>query len=159
MGNACQSCCGDSVETQMEIEAPEAAGKGGRPSGGAREDITKNYTPDMLVKLQNGFHIDLILQDKSRLDCVVKLLPDNSGIELSCDRKSRVIKFSDIRTVLYTPEQLKRVDYSAGISGTDYCVALHLAASGNCIPLFFANASDRDCFATTVEKLRSSPSA
>lgn len=98
-------------------------------------------------------------QDKSRLDCVVKLLADSSGIELSCDRKSRVIKFSDIRTVLYTPEQLKRVDYSAGISGNDYCVALHLAASGNCIPLFFSNASDRDCFATTVEKLRTSPSA
>lgn len=53
----------------MEIEAPEAAGKGGRTSGGAREDITKNYTPDMLVKLQNGFHIDLILQVRPLLIC------------------------------------------------------------------------------------------
>ncbi|PFH32282.1 IMC sub-compartment protein ISP2 [Besnoitia besnoiti] len=152
MGNACKSCCGESADTQLEVEAPENGSKTSSP----HEELLKRYTPDLLERLHKGLGIGLILQDKSRLDCIVKLTDDNSAIQLSCDRKSRMVKLSEIRNILYTPEQLKRVDCSAGISKSDYCVALHLIASGNCIPLFFADAAGRDCFVIVLEKLRDS---
>ncbi|KEP61212.1 UNVERIFIED_CONTAM: IMC sub-compartment protein ISP2 [Hammondia hammondi] len=156
MGNTCKSCCGESADTDLEIEAPE----NGYETSSSHEELPKHYRPDFLERLQKGLTIGLILQDKSRLDCKVRLTQGNSAIELSCERKSRVVNLSGIRNILYTAEQLRRVDCSAGISKDDYCVALHLTSSGNCIPLFFSNPEDRDCFVLVLQELRSaSPAA
>ncbi|CBZ50753.1 unnamed protein product [Neospora caninum Liverpool] len=152
MGNTCKSCCGEAADSQLEIETPENGSKAASPP----EDLPKRYSPEFLERLHKGLTIGLILQDKSRLDCMVKLTEGNSAIELSCERKSRVVKLSGIRNILYTAEQLRRVDCSAGISKNDFCVALHLVTSGNCIPLFFSNPEDRDCFVLVLQELRNS---
>jgi len=58
---------------------------------------------------------------------------------------------SDIKSILHTTEQLKRVESSAGITDIERCAAIHLAASGNCIPLFFTDTHDKTIFVDVVE--------
>lgn len=93
-------------------------------------------------------------QDKSRLDCRAKLSKDNKALELSCDLKSRTVELSSVKSVLHTPAQLQRVDCSAGITPGDFCVAIHLAATGNCIPFFFPTLQEKNIFVITLAKVR-----
>ncbi|CDJ45812.1 hypothetical protein, conserved [Eimeria brunetti] len=93
-------------------------------------------------------------RDKSRLQCWAKLRGDNSALELSCEKKSRTVEVGAIKSLLHTPQQLQRVDGSAGITPEDFCVALHLSASGNCIPFFFGSLRDKNLFVLTVAKIR-----
>ncbi|OEH79555.1 uncharacterized protein LOC34623869 [Cyclospora cayetanensis] len=146
MGNSCSGCCGDSEDPlQISLESLD----------GTNEALVQLFKPEMEDLLHEGLSVGLILQDKSRLDCKVKLTANNSALELSCDRKSRVVELSSVKNVLYTSEQLKRVDCSAGIAPGDFCVAIHLCSTGNCIPLFFPSVREKNLFIITLAKVRS----
>lgn len=150
MGNTCAGCCGDSSDAfQMTLEN----------LNGSDEALAQLFKPEMADILHEGVSVGLILQDKSRLDCKVKLTGNNSSLELSCDRKSRIVELSSVKSVLHTSEQLRRVDCSAGIAPGDFCVAIHLAATGNCIPLFFPSLREKNLFVITLAKIRTSGAA
>ncbi|KAL8275128.1 hypothetical protein Esti_001007 [Eimeria stiedai] len=122
---------------------------------GSEESLAQLFKPEMAEVLHQGVSVGLILQDKSRLDCKVTLTSDNKSLELSCDRKSRVVELSSVKSILHTSEHLRRVDCSAGISPGDFCVAIQLAATGNCIPLFFPSLREKNLFVITLAKVRS----
>ncbi|CDJ31304.1 uncharacterized protein EMH_0065590 [Eimeria mitis] len=145
MGNACAGCCGDSNDP---LDRPLEGIEGGD------EGLAQLFRPEMADVLHGGVSVGLILQDKSRLECRAKLSSDNKSLELSCDRKSRKVELSSVKSVLHTPEQLQRVDCSAGITPGDFCVAIHLAATGNCIPFFFPSLKDKNLFVVTLAKIR-----
>lgn len=66
----------------------------------------------------------------------------------------------DIKAILHTPEQLRRVESSAGITeSADVCAAVHLKATGNCIPLFFTSPADKAHFVECLEEARSNEAA
>lgn len=145
MGNTCAGCCGDANDPlYLPLETVQ----------GGDEGIAQLFKPEMADILHEGVSVGLILQDKSRLECRAKLSADNTALELSCDRKSRKVELSSVKSVLHTPEQLQRVDCSAGITPGDFCVAIHLAAAGNCIPFFFPTLKDKNLFVITLAKIR-----
>lgn len=148
MGNSCGGCCGDGDALQMTLESLD----------GTDESLAQLFKPQMGDTLHEGVSVGLILQDKSRLDCKVKLTADNKSLELSCDRKSRIVELSSVKSVLHTSEQLRRVDCSAGIAPGDFCAAIHLGATGNCIPLFFPSLREKNIFIITLAKVRQSGS-
>lgn len=123
---------------------------------GSDESLAQLFKPEMADILHEGVSVGLILQDKSRLECKVRLTAENNSLELSCDRKSRIVELSSVKSVLHTSEQLRRVDCSAGIAPGDFCVAIHLAATGNCIPLFFPSLREKNLFIITLAKVRTS---
>eukprot|EP01071_Lankesteria_metandrocarpae_P003565 Lankesteria_metandrocarpae@DN3040_c0_g1_i2.p1 len=102
-------------------------------------------------KLQEGVEANLILQDKTKLTCLVRYDPVNKCLLLSCDRKIRAIAIHDMKAILHTADHLRRVEASAGITDVERCAAIHLAVSGNCIPLFFADPMDKAMFVEVVD--------
>ncbi|KOB63390.1 hypothetical protein PFHG_05138 [Plasmodium falciparum HB3] len=58
----------------------------------------------------------------------------------------RMINFSDIRSLLYGEEQLKRVETQANLINDNCCLALHLDDSGNCIPIKFGSVKEKNLF-------------
>ncbi|CDJ45275.1 hypothetical protein, conserved [Eimeria tenella] len=150
MGNACSGCCGDSSDPlQVPLEA----------LSGSEQQLAQHFRPEMAEALKEGLAVGLILQDKSRLECVVRLSSSEDSLLLSCEAKSRVVPLQSIKALLHSSSQLLRVDCSAGIRPSDFCAALHLAASGNCIPLFFASLRDKNLFLITLAHVRTRSSS
>jgi len=100
-------------------------------------------------RIEEGIDVNIILQDKSRLKCKVKLDRAAKGLVLTCGAKVRTIILSEIRSILHTAEQLSRVENSAGIGVSEPCAAIHLS-TGNCIPLFFVSEDSKKCFVEVV---------
>jgi len=100
-------------------------------------------------EIENGIDVNIILQDKSRLKCKVKLDRDGKCLILTCGSKVRNIALLDIKSILHTPQELARVENSAGIGVNEPCAAIHMA-SGNCIPLFFVSEDSRRGFVKVV---------
>ncbi|KAH7648301.1 CP15 60 sporozoite 60K [Cryptosporidium bovis] len=119
-------------------------------NGSGISETNSNHGND--VGEVNTFNVKLIMQDRSKLDCEVVF--DSTSISLSGDGKCRNIGIDEIHQLLYSKEELSRVESSAGISDSDNCVAIHLKESGNCIPLFFKNQQDKERFIATASKYR-----
>lgn len=144
MGNF-KSCCSFADEhsltsTQLVIG-----------SGSGVSETNSNHGNDDANEV-NTFNVKLIMQDRSKLDCEVVF--DSTSISLSGDGKCRNIGIDEIHQLLYSKEELSRVESSAGISDSDNCVAIHLKESGNCIPLFFKSQQDKERFIATANKYR-----
>lgn len=105
---------------------------------------------EFLSKIGDGIDVEVILQDKSKLKCLLMYNKDLAALVLSCDNKTRNIPLADVKSVLHTMEQLKRVETAAGILESDPCAAIHLIQSGNCIPLFFRTMAEKDLFVQLV---------
>eukprot|EP00920_Eleutheroschizon_duboscqi_P003902 GHVT01009061.1.p1 GENE.GHVT01009061.1~~GHVT01009061.1.p1 ORF type:complete len:155 (+),score=27.94 GHVT01009061.1:500-964(+) len=140
------ACCGEAEATELEVPlspgaSPRADGRGGEKP------------PQFFAAALAGLPVSLILQDKSRMDCRVRINEGRDSIVLLCDNKVRTIALVNIKSLLHTPQQLQRVDYSAGISGADHCVAVHILETGNCIPLFFHDEDSKSYFVAVVEAL------
>lgn len=65
-----------------------------------------------------------------------------------------MIPLSDVKSLLHSRDQLKRVETRANLVDDENCVALHLLESGNCIPLRFAEAMDKHTFVEMMRKLK-----
>lgn len=176
MGNEVSFCCGTSEakETQIDfssdVEKPQDVKSIHSPPDGTNTPIMSNPRPieapvertaEMVMKEQfkehleqHGVDVHLILQDRSKLLCLVKIDTLNSLVLLSCHQKVRAIGIRDIKAVLHTPTELKRVETSAGISESDSCAAIHLLGSGNCIPLFFNSKQDKDLFVEVLREMQ-----
>ncbi|CUV07442.1 CP15/60 sporozoite 60K protein [Cryptosporidium parvum] len=144
MGNL-KSCCSFADEHSL-TSTQLVVGNG----SGASE--TASNHPQEEVNDINTFNVKLIMQDRSKLDCEVVF--DSTSISLSGDGKCRNIALDEIHQLLYSKEELSRVESSAGISDSDNCVAIHLKESGNCIPLFFNNSQDKERFVATANKFK-----
>lgn len=145
MGTIQSTCCGASGKENGagDFLTAEAAQRGA-------DDATATFRQ----RLEKGIEVHLILQDEAKLKCQVRLDRSNDFILLSCDKKVRAIGMQDIKAILHTPSELQRVESSAGITNFDTCAAIHLTASGNCIPLFFLSAADKNMFVTVLNEAR-----
>ncbi|PHJ20456.1 imc sub-compartment protein isp1 [Cystoisospora suis] len=65
-----------------------------------------------------------------------------------------MIPLSDVKALLYTKDQLQRVETRANLIDDENCVALHLLESGNCIPLRFETPKDKFCFVDLVKAIK-----
>lgn len=152
MGSEISGCCGGSLkEPQLEIATHN--NKQPLPHDRGTTLASPNDTQqkeEFLRKITNGIDAEVILQDKSKLKCLMNFNEERNALVLSCDNKTRNIPLSDVKSVLHTPEQLKRVETAAGILENDPCAAIHLAQSGNCIPLFFSSMEIKNAFVQLV---------
>jgi len=167
---ATSSCCGaqEAPETELDLspgvprisKSPrggEGSSSARRTSNGAEappaEDAMKEPTDDgmesFMTRLEEGIAVFIILQDKSRLKCKVKLATELKSLILTCGPKVRTISLADIKAVLHTVEQLNRVENAAGIGANEPCAAVHLM-TGNCIPLFFISEDDKRRFVRAI---------
>lgn len=65
-----------------------------------------------------------------------------------------MIPLSDVKSLLHTRDQLKRVETRANLVDDENCVALHLLESGNCIPLRFAEPKNKHVFVEMMKHLK-----
>ncbi|KAF8822570.1 IMC sub-compartment protein ISP1 [Cardiosporidium cionae] len=107
------------------------------------------------ARLQKGIGILVLLQDGTKLPCILCLNLTERAISISCDDKVRVIPISDIRQLLETKEQLWRVETKANLIEDPKCIALHLAESGNCIPIRFDSDGEKQNFASIIHAMKS----
>lgn len=114
------------------------------------EDIS-----ELRTRLQSGMAITVLLQDGTKLSCTLHLNPADNSLSISCEDKVRVIPLSDVKSLLYSREQLKRVETRANLVDDENCVALHLLESGNCIPIRFAEVMDKHVFVEMMKHLKS----
>lgn len=155
MGSEISSCCGGAGDRNTQVEFPALSPRESGSTTAPGDDAS--LSPAELgarEQLYEGFEVHLILQDKSRLDCQIRMDRTHEFMLLLCNKKARVIHMKDIQSILHTPEELQRVESSAGITDTETCAAIHLAASGNCIPLFFKNIKEKAIFLDIVEEAR-----
>lgn len=174
MGANSSSCCGaqEAPETELDL-SPSLPRLQKSPRGNAKtssidktqdrkredaqmsKDAEEAHSDDRMNyeefshQLEEGIDVNIILQDKSRLKCKVKLSRETKGLILTCGSKVRNIALSDIKSILHTSEQLARVENSAGIGVSEPCAAIHLS-SGNCIPLFFVSEDSKRGFVQVV---------
>eukprot|EP01068_Selenidium_serpulae_P018363 Selendium_serpulae@DN6452_c0_g1_i2.p1 len=146
MGTQISGCCGGQTK-DAQLEIATHINKQGPHDKVATPD---NNKADFLAKIQDGIDVEVILQDKSKLKCLMMYNKDVASLILSCDNKTRNIPLADVKSVLHTMDQLKRVETAAGILEGDPCAAIHLAQSGNCIPLFFRTVAEKDFFVELV---------
>eukprot|EP00923_Selenidium_pygospionis_P018018 GHVN01031585.1.p1 GENE.GHVN01031585.1~~GHVN01031585.1.p1 ORF type:complete len:160 (+),score=7.58 GHVN01031585.1:324-803(+) len=104
-----------------------------------------------LEQMVHGIGVEVILQDKSKLKCQLSYRQTDNCLVLCSDNKTRSIALADVKSVLHSAEQLKRVETAAGILETDPCAAIHLSKTGNCIPVFFASMDEKDKFVEMVK--------
>jgi len=176
MGATASTCCGSQEAPETEIDLSPSLSKptkGQTPRGGqqqangaktadpssakaddradvkAAEDLGSDAMRDFIKRIHEGIEVSIILLDKSRLQCEVKLCPATKSLVLTCGTKVRSIPFVEIKSLLHTVEQLSRVENSAGIGTEESCVAIHLT-SGNCIPLFFNSEDDKARFVRII---------
>ncbi|SCM23010.1 inner membrane complex sub-compartment protein 1, putative [Plasmodium chabaudi chabaudi] len=97
-------------------------------------------------RLKNNIQIVVLLQDGTKLPCNLQANFAEKTLCISCHQKVRMINFSDIRSLLYGEEQLKRVETQANLISGNCCLALHLDDSGNCIPIKFEAMKDKNLF-------------
>lgn len=154
MGSELSACCSGSGDRDSQVEVS------------ALSQQTDDFTPEepntvvshddineFYKRLSEGVPVNLIQQNQEKLSCTIRMDTDGEDgtvFFLSCNNKERGIPVKDIKGVLHTVEELKRIDSSAGIKDTDTCAALHLATSGSCIPLFFGTTKDKVCFVEIV---------
>jgi len=175
MGATSSSCCGaqEAPETELDLspniprlsksprnqENAKASNMEGRRTTTSEEDHAnmnanaadsdESMMTEYSKEIEKGIDVNIILQDKSRLKCKVKLDRDGKCLILTCGTKVRTILLVDIKTILHTPQELARVENSAGIGVNEPCAAIHMA-SGNCIPLFFVSEESRRSFVKAV---------
>ncbi|PFH33304.1 IMC sub-compartment protein ISP1 [Besnoitia besnoiti] len=127
-----------------------------RSSGPRREGpaVTAEQIEDLNQRLLSGMAVLVLLQDGTRLSCVLHYNAKDASLSISCEDKVRVIPLSDIKALLHTHEQLQRVETKANLVDDECCVALHLLESGNCIPLRFENVVDKCCFVDLVKQIK-----
>jgi len=151
--NAKTSAMKDRGPSSSDGEAGQKSNKAVADEGGAHLDEANRAEDAMMAeftkRIADGIDVNIILQDKSRLKCKVKLDKDAKGLILTCGTKVRTIMLSEIKSVLHTAEQLSRVENSAGIGVSEPCAAIHLS-TGNCIPLFFVSEDSKKCFVQVV---------
>jgi len=177
MGATSSSCCGaqEAPETEIDLSpniprltksprnldnAKASSAERRRPAATSNEEPQSNHdaaaadSDDPMMaeyskELELGIDVNIILQDKSRLKCTVKLDREGKCLILTCGAKVRTILLQDIKSILHTPQELARVENSAGIGVTEPCAAIHMS-SGNCIPLFFGSEESRRSFVKVV---------
>eukprot|EP00922_Rhytidocystis_sp_ex-Travisia-forbesii_P029323 GHVS01042906.1.p1 GENE.GHVS01042906.1~~GHVS01042906.1.p1 ORF type:complete len:229 (+),score=52.39 GHVS01042906.1:919-1605(+) len=103
-------------------------------------------------RLLHGLQVVLILQDRTRLTGKCRVNATLGTMMLTCERKVRVIAFTNIAKLLHTARELDRVEQRAGSAKhyEDHCVAVQLRESRNCIPIFFASLQDKLLFLHVV---------
>ncbi|KAL8430155.1 hypothetical protein Efla_001819 [Eimeria flavescens] len=116
--------------------------------------VSSEEVSSLRSRLQSGMGITVLLQDGTQLSCTLHLNPADNSLSVSCEDKVRVIPLSDVKSLLSTRDQLKRVETRANLVDDENCVALHLLESGNCIPLRFEQAADKYVFVEMVKQLK-----
>ncbi|KAL8453919.1 hypothetical protein Emed_000630 [Eimeria media] len=116
--------------------------------------VTSEEVSGLKSRLQSGMAITVLLQDGTKLSCTLHLSPADNSLSISCEDKVRVIPLSDVKSLLHTREQLKRVETRANLVDDENCVALHLLESGNCIPLRFTETPDKHIFVEMLRQLK-----
>eukprot|EP00923_Selenidium_pygospionis_P018016 GHVN01031583.1.p1 GENE.GHVN01031583.1~~GHVN01031583.1.p1 ORF type:complete len:173 (+),score=14.83 GHVN01031583.1:239-757(+) len=163
MGGQVSGCCGGSPkESQLEISAhTNKVPNGDKYVDGhsntvpiqqneENPDIVTAESQQFLEQMVHGIGVEVILQDKSKLKCQLSYRQTDNCLVLCSDNKTRSIALADVKSVLHSAEQLKRVETAAGILETDPCAAIHLSKTGNCIPVFFASMDEKDKFVEMV---------
>lgn len=123
-------------------------------STGPPPAVSKEEINDLRGRLQAGLNITVLLQDATKLSCTLHLNAADNSLSISCEDKVRVIPLSDVKSLLHTRDQLKRVETRANLVDDGNCVALHLLESGNCIPLRFEEAKDKSIFVEMMRQLK-----
>ncbi|OEH79590.1 uncharacterized protein LOC34620032 [Cyclospora cayetanensis] len=118
-------------------------------------EVSQQEIKDMQTKLHSGMSITVLLKDGTKLSCTIHLNLSDNSLSISCEDKVRVIPLSDVKALLHTADQLKRVETQADLVGDSNCVALHLLESGNCIPLRFEEARQKHSFVEMLKQLKS----
>eukprot|EP00920_Eleutheroschizon_duboscqi_P012391 GHVT01029552.1.p1 GENE.GHVT01029552.1~~GHVT01029552.1.p1 ORF type:complete len:151 (+),score=25.27 GHVT01029552.1:469-921(+) len=108
-------------------------------------------------RLENSLQVLVLLQDGTKLACDLKFLAADNSLTICCADKVRTIPLSDIRDVLSTEEQLRRVETRANLVDDLNCVGLHLNESGNCIPIRFDAHQDKLAFVQMLLKMSTEP--
>ncbi|KYF41501.1 IMC sub-compartment protein ISP1 [Toxoplasma gondii ARI] len=173
---AVSSCCAVEESEERQVMQQENAGKTkgeksryerkkGDKSGkrspshrashaGSAPQVTAADIEDLHRRLLAGMAVLVLLQDGTRLQCILHYNEADSSLSISCEDKVRVIPLSDIKALLHTRDQLQRVETKANLVDDESCVALHLLESGNCIPLRFDGVKDKTCFVDLLKKLK-----
>eukprot|EP00922_Rhytidocystis_sp_ex-Travisia-forbesii_P033106 GHVS01049240.1.p1 GENE.GHVS01049240.1~~GHVS01049240.1.p1 ORF type:complete len:180 (-),score=41.60 GHVS01049240.1:314-853(-) len=168
MGNeisACPCCMNDASSAASAIapytspSSSSSSSKAAHPphNSPASSPSSYPYSPTQPLstsqrRLVDGVGVFLILQDRSSTACVCKLDYLRGCLLLSCNRKVRSIALREIRALLHSSADLRRVEASAGLVGSEeLCVAIQISSNGNCIPIFFQNEDDRRCFVEVIE--------
>lgn len=133
----------------------DAGSRGG--GGGASAGVptpTQAEVDALKGRLLAGMNTIVLLQDGTQLACLLLYNPAEQCLSISCEDKVRIIPLSDVKALLYTRDQLQRVETKANLVGDQCCVALHLQESGNCIPLRFDSPADKSAFVELVKRVK-----
>ncbi|KAH0472188.1 MAG: uncharacterized protein KVP18_001172 [Porospora cf. gigantea A] len=149
MGAEISSCCGkDSTTDGAEVTVS--------PKKVQTATLQNGEKSAFVTRLEEGLTVNLILQDRRSLESTVKMDSYTKALIINCEvnghKKVRSILASDVKQILQTKQQLRRVESRANIDDIELCAALHLQKSGNCIPLFFHNAEDKQSFVAAVQE-------
>eukprot|EP00922_Rhytidocystis_sp_ex-Travisia-forbesii_P001764 GHVS01002493.1.p1 GENE.GHVS01002493.1~~GHVS01002493.1.p1 ORF type:complete len:182 (+),score=39.83 GHVS01002493.1:199-744(+) len=125
--------------------------KGGGVGGHVADEGELKHLQELL---EAGMDVFVLLQDGTKLSCVLTYSSPEESLSISCEDKVRVIPISDIKSLLSTREQLKRVETKADLTDDPNCVAMHLAESGNCIPIRFAQSESKLLFLQFIKKVQ-----
>ncbi|CBZ52845.1 hypothetical protein NCLIV_026340 [Neospora caninum Liverpool] len=123
-------------------------------SASAAPQVTAADIEELNQRLLSGMAVLVLLQDGTRLQCILHYNETDNSLSISCEDKVRVIPLSDVKALLHTRDQLQRVETKANLTDDDSCVALHLLESGNCIPLRFDSVREKTCFVELLKKLK-----
>ncbi|CDJ37658.1 Apicomplexan CP 15/60K like protein, related [Eimeria tenella] len=142
-----------------ERENKEAAKEEKKPKKQQQQEqpavaVNQPEVEDLRKRLQGGMAIIVLLQDGTKLACTLHLNPSDKSLSISCEDKVRVIPLSDVKSLLHTRDQLKRVETKANLVDDENCVALHLIESGNCIPIRFEAVKDKHIFVEMMKQLK-----
>ncbi|KAL8271817.1 hypothetical protein Esti_004207 [Eimeria stiedai] len=142
------------VKETKETKPEKKSKKQQAPPAEPTTPVTSEEVSGLKSRLQSGMAITVLLQDGTKLSCTLHLSPTDNSLSISCEDKVRVIPLSDVKSLLHTREQLKRVETRANLVDDENCVALHLLESGNCIPLRFTEAPDKHIFVEMLRQLK-----
>eukprot|EP00922_Rhytidocystis_sp_ex-Travisia-forbesii_P026475 GHVS01038756.1.p1 GENE.GHVS01038756.1~~GHVS01038756.1.p1 ORF type:complete len:181 (-),score=33.51 GHVS01038756.1:694-1236(-) len=129
----------------------DGGGSGGARGGGPADDAQLKQLQELL---ESGMDVFVLLQDGTKLSCLFTYSASDESLSISCEDKVRVIPVADIKSLLSTREQLKRVETKADLTDDPNCVAMHLAESGNCIPIRFGKTESKLLFLQFIKKIQ-----
>eukprot|EP00916_Digyalum_oweni_P002622 GHVL01004763.1.p1 GENE.GHVL01004763.1~~GHVL01004763.1.p1 ORF type:complete len:185 (+),score=25.68 GHVL01004763.1:67-621(+) len=164
MGNLSACCSVDPAsETQKhyideEQDAPEpSASEQKKPDNAEKRPRPKSQRSASNQGNKEAFHkqmlkgmiVNVLLHEGTSLECELILKDDPPTLQVKYQEKIRNIPFEEIKSLLYGPEALKRVETQADLTKEDKCVAIQLI-NGNCIPIKFVSKESKSSFIQLV---------